>query len=105
MTEAQVWITGEDIILSFKLILAQEFNDVTVKVVGAGLGDGIHYRAPEFSVFGVNTVGDQPKFLDGIQVGNQSGTHVAAFADVAAVHQEGVRRLALAIDRDIARIL
>jgi hypothetical protein len=58
----------------------------------------------EFSVLGVEAVGDQAKFLDGVQVRNQASTEVAALAYVPAVHEEGVGGFALAVHGDISRV-
>ena len=92
------------VILGIQLVVAQELEDVPVKAVGAGLGDGIDHRTAEFSVFGIEAVGNQAELLDGIQVGNQSCAEVTSLADVSAVHQVCVRSFTLAIDRDVARI-
>ena len=92
-----------EVAVGIQRAIAQEPKSVAVKTVGARLGDGVHDRAAEFSVFGVEAVGDQSKFLDRVQVGNQAGAQVASFTHVPAVHKERVRRFALAVNGDVAR--
>src|ERR1700722_2214085 len=72
--------------------------------VGAGFRNGIDYRAAELTVLGVEAIGDEAEFFDGVEVGNQARTEVAAFADVAAVDEEGIRGFTLAVHRDVAGV-
>src|SRR5260370_9145712 len=68
------------------------------------LGDGVHDGAAEPAVFRVETVSDQAELGHRVDVRNDGRAHVAALADVASIHQEGISRFALAINRDIAGI-
>ncbi len=98
-------LAGEEVVLGIHLLIAQEVENIAVETVRARLGDGVHHRAAEFSVFRVKAVGDQTKFFDGIKIRNQASPQISSFADIAAIYQKCVGRLALAIDRDIARVL
>src|SRR4029077_12114898 len=69
-----------------EFVVAQELEGVAVNAIGAGLGYRVHHRAAEFSVFGVKAIGDEAKFLDGVQIGNQSGAQIASLPHVPAVH-------------------
>src|SRR5262249_12218043 len=60
--------------------------------------------AAELSVFGIEAVGNQPEFLDRVEVGNHASAEVAALADVAAVHQERVGGLTLTVNGDVAGV-
>src|SRR5580692_5528313 len=84
------------------MVVAEELEGITVKSVGARLSNGIDDRAAEFPIFGVEAVGDQAEFLNGVQVGNQTCSKVAPLADVSAVYQESVRRFSLAVHGDVA---
>ena len=75
-----------------------------MKAVGAGLSNRVHYRAAEFSIFGVKAIGDQPEFFHGIKIGHQPGPQIASLAHVAAVHQERVGGLPLAIYGKVAHV-
>ena len=97
-------LAGEEVVLGIHRIVAQELESIAMKAVGARLRDRVHHRAAEFSVFRVEAVGDEPEFLDGIKIRNQTGPEVSSFADIAAIHQERVGRLALAVHRDIAGV-
>src|SRR3954469_15072117 len=85
--------------------MAQEIEYVTMDPICARLGDGIHHCTAEFSVLRVEAVGDKPKLFDRIKVGNQSSAHVASLANNTHVHQKRVRCFALAIHRNITRIV
>src|SRR5580704_10568566 len=84
------------------MVVAQELEGITVKSIGARLGNGIDDRAAEFPIFRVEAVGDQAEFLNGVQVGNQTCPQVTSLTDVSAVYQEGVRRFSLAVHGDVA---
>ncbi len=78
-------------------VVAQELEYIAVEAVRARLGDGVHHRAAELSVFGIEAVGDKAKLLDRIKIWNQPRAQVAALADIAPVHQKRVRSLALTV--------
>ena len=75
-----------------------KLENIAMEAIRARLGDGVHHRATEFSVFRIEAVGDKPKFFDGIKIRNQASPQVSSFADVAAIYQKRIGRLALAID-------
>jgi hypothetical protein len=93
-----------EITIGIHRVIAQEPESVAVKAVGARLRDGIHNRATELAVLGVKAVGDEAKFLDGVQVRNKTRAKVAALADVSAVHQERIGGFALAVYGDVAGV-
>jgi hypothetical protein len=94
---SQLRFSGCDEVRGIHLVVAEELEYVTMEAVGARLGDGIHHRAAELSVLRVEAVRNQTKFLNRIEIRNQTGTQISPFADVAPVHQKGVGCLALAI--------
>ena len=93
-----------EVIVGIQLFVAQKLEDVAVKAVGAGFRDGVHHRAAEFPVLGIETIGDEAKFLHRVQIRYQTRAEVSPLTDIATVHQEGVGRFALAIDGDVACI-
>ena len=90
LVAAQFCLEGIEIIAGVEFVVADELEPIPVNAVGAGLGDRVHHRTAEFSVFGIKAVGDQPEFFDGVEVGDQPGAQVASLADIAAIHQEGI---------------
>ena len=90
-------LAGEEVVLGIQRLVPHELEDIAVEAIRARLGDGVHHRAAELSIFRVEAVGDKPKFFDGIKIRNQASPQISPFADVAAIHQKGVGRLALAI--------
>ena len=75
-----------------------------MKAVGAGFGDGVDDGTAEFAIFGIKAVGDEAKFLDRVQIRDQTCPQVASLTDVAAIHQECVRRLPLPIHGKVAGV-
>ena len=87
------------------MVVAEEFQRRSaMETVGAGLGDGVHHRAAEAAVLGVEAVRDQPELSHRIDVRNDRRSHVAALADVASIHQECVRPFTGAIHGDVAGV-
>jgi len=62
-----------EVAVGIQRAIAQEPKSVAVKTVGARLGDGVHDRAAEFSIFGVEAVGDEAELFDRIEIGDQAG--------------------------------
>ncbi len=94
-------LVGEEVVLGVQRVVAQEFERIAVETVRARLGDRVHYRAAEFSIFRVKAVGDKAELFHRIEIRNQPGSQISSFADVAAIHQKRVGRLTLAIHRDM----
>ena len=65
---------------------ANKLEHVAMETICARFGDGVHHRPAEFSIFGVETVGNKPELFDRIEIGNQACTEVAALAHVASVN-------------------
>ncbi len=59
-------------IARIEFVVAEKFEDIAMKAVCAGFRDRVHDAAAELAVFGIEAVGDQAEFLNGIQVRNQS---------------------------------
>ncbi len=95
---SQFGLGGREEIGGIQLVVAQELEYISMDSVGARLGDGVQHRSAEFSVFGVEAVGDKTKFLDGVKIRHQPGAQVAALAYIASVHKKRVCRFALAVD-------
>ena len=83
--------------MASNLVVPQELEYIAVETVRARLGNGIHHCATELSIFRVEAVGDKPKFFDGIKIRNQASPQVSPLADVAAIYQKCIGRLALAV--------
>jgi hypothetical protein len=75
-----------------------------MKLIGGGLGDGVDQPVILTSVFGVGVVSQDTKFVNGIQIRNDRGSHAQGFFDVAFVHHESVGRLSLSAHREVAGI-
>ncbi len=55
--------------------------------IGSGLGDRVHDRTGELSVFRTEAVGQEPEFGDGVGVRNQPRAHVLGLIDLGAIYQ------------------
>jgi hypothetical protein len=84
--------------------IAQKLEDVAVKCIRPRFGYNIDLSAAELAVFGVEVVGENAEFVDGIEVGNNRRAHVDVFFNIASVDQKAVGEFALAVNRDRARI-
>src|ERR1700730_3826386 len=102
LISAQFGLGRHKVVASIEDVVTPELEDITVKTVGAGLSDSVHDCAAELAIFGIEAIGNQPEFRNRVEVGNETRAQVAAFADIASVHQKGVCRFALAVDGDIA---
>src|SRR5439155_9238886 len=47
-----------------EFVVAQEFKHSSMNAVGSGLGYRIHHTSAEFSIFGIEAVGNETKFLN-----------------------------------------
>ena len=70
----------------------------------AGLGDDVDLASAEFAVLCVKVAGKYAELGDRIEIGDDRRSHVDVFLGVAAVDDEGVGELALAMNRNCARI-
>ena len=95
---------GRKIVARIEIGVAEEFENVAVKCIGAGFRDHVDLSAAEFAVFGVEVVGENPKLGDGIEVRNNRRAHVDVLFHVASIHDETVGEFPLAVDRDRAGI-
>ena len=89
-------------IAGIQLLIAQEFEGRSVKIIIARLGHRIDNGPRETAVFGVEGVGDQAKLLDRIESGHDGCPVVPPFLDVSPIHQKGVGRFPLPIYRNVA---
>src|SRR5579872_4644813 len=72
------------------MVAAQEEVSIAVKIVGAGLGDGVNDHAGSFAVFGGVVGGENGELLDGIDAEvdaeRTAGRAVGVVVDADAVH-------------------
>ena len=102
---AEFRLGRREVVFCVELIVAQEFERIAVETVGAGLRDGVDDRAAELAVFGVEAVGDQAEFSSiESRLGTKPAPRLRPFTNVAAVYQESVGGVALAVDRDVAGV-
>src|SRR5215469_14293637 len=88
-------LTGQiEVVPGIEIGVAQEFEQVSVETVGAGLGDDVDLPAAVVPVLGIVVVGQDPKFRDGIQVGNRSRASVTTFLHGRPVQKKAVIGLA-----------
>ncbi len=95
---------GRKIVAGIEIRVAQEFEDIAVECVGAGLRDHVDLASAELAVFRVEVAGENPELGDGIQVGNDRRAHVDVLFDVASIQHKAVGEFPLAVDRDGAGI-
>ena len=95
---------GRKVVARVEIGVAQEFESIAVKCVGAGFRDDVDLAAAELAIFRVEVVGENPELGDGIEVGNDRRAHVDVFFDVASIHHEAIGEFPLAVDRDGAGI-
>jgi hypothetical protein len=84
--------------------VAQELEGVAVPLVRAGFGYHIDLSAAVLAVLCVEIACQEAELGDGIKVGNDGGSGVDHFFDVASIHDEGVGEFALAVDGNRAVI-
>src|SRR4029077_6855216 len=101
---AQLGLGGREVVGSVELVVTEKLEDIFETTVAARLGDGVHDRATEFSVLGIEAVSNQPEFLNRVQIGNHASAQVATLADVPAIYKKRVGRFALTVDGNVARI-
>src|SRR5690349_14836894 len=89
-------------IVGIEGIVAMKIEDISVDAICARFSDGIHDSATELSVFGVKAVGNRTKLFDRVQIRDQTGTKIASFTHVPAIHEEGVGGFALAVHREVS---
>ncbi len=58
-----------------------------MEAVRARFRDRVHHASAVLSILGIEAVRDQPELLDGIEVRNQTGTLISAFANVSVIYQ------------------
>ncbi len=92
-------------VAGIKVGVAQKFKSAAVKAVSAGFGSDVDLTAAVVAIFRVKIIGDDAKFRDGIQIGQNAGTIVPAFLHVRAVYHESVGAFALSVYGLIAGIL
>ena len=75
-----------------------------MNVVGPRFGHDVHNGAGETAVLSIERVGEEAKFLNRVERGNDGSPVVDTFFDVATVHEEGIGGLSLSVDRHLAGI-
>ena len=93
-----------EVVAGVERSVAEELERVASKGVAARFGDNVDDATVVVAVFRIEVVGEQPKLLDRVEIGHDTSAAVHPFLHVAAVHVEAVGALALATDRDDARI-
>jgi hypothetical protein len=93
-----------EIVSGIEVRVAQKFKRVAMKLVGARFCDHIDLSAAVASVFRVEIAGKNAKLGNGIEIRNDRSARVHVFLGVAAVYDERIRKLALAVDRNRSRV-
>ena len=62
-----------------------------MKLIGSRFSDDTDLAAAEVSIFGVEIVGDDAKFGDGVEIQNNGRSVVDTFLGVCSIHHETVR--------------
>src|ERR1700733_9024688 len=75
-----------------------------MKLIATRFGDYVDLAAAEFAIFGVEIIGEDAKFGDGIEVRNDGCSEIDVLFDVTSVDHEAIREFALAIDRNCAGV-
>ena len=75
-----------------------------MNLVRSGLGNYLDLSTTEAAILGVEVRDENAKLVDGIEIGHDGGAGVHVLFHIRAVHDEGIRELALAVDRDGSRI-
>ena len=81
-----------------QIVIPQKLKCCAVDGVRSALGNGVHERAAEAAVFGIETVGNQVELLNRVEIRLDSGLEVRSARHVAAIDQKTVAILALAVD-------
>lgn len=85
--------------------VAKKFEGVAVPIIGTGFGYHIDLAAGIVAVFGVEVIGDDSEFGDGIEIRNGPGTRKTSLLHENSVQKETVRSFAHAIDGVSAGVL
>ena len=96
--------SGREIIARVQIGVSQELEKVAVKCVAAGLGDDVDLAAAEFAILRVKVAGKNAELGDRVEIGNDRRSHVDVFLGIAAVDDEGVGKLPLAMNGNRAWI-
>ena len=95
---------GRKVVARIEVCIAQELENIAVKCIGTGLSYNVDLAAAELAVFGIEVIGENPKFINGIEVGNDRRPHVDVFFDIASIDHKAVGKFPLAVNRDGAGI-
>ena len=90
--------SGIEVVPGIEGVVAQEIVRIAMKLVGSTLGHDVDHCTSGPAVFGVRCIGQQAKFLDGVERRNDGGSVVEVVLDISPIHTECVARFALAID-------
>ena len=93
-----------EIVAGVEVRVTQKFERVAMKLVGARFCDHVDLSAAVASVFCVEVAGKDAELGNGVEIRNDRSARVHVFFGVAAIHDEGIRKLALAVDRNRSRI-
>src|SRR5579859_2784538 len=85
------------VILRIESGIAQELESAPMEPVRPGFSDYVDLTAAVISVSRVEVVGDDAKFRNRVEVGNDGGAVVPALFHVRTVDHETVGRLALSV--------
>jgi hypothetical protein len=74
-----------EIVGGIEICVAEEFKNISVNLIGTGLGDDIDLPAAIVTVLGIEVVGQNTEFRDRIQIGDGGGATIAKFLYGSAV--------------------
>ena len=75
-----------------------------MKFVGARFRNDVDLPSAVSSVFRIEVAGEDAELGDGVEIGNDRRPRVHVFFGVGAVHDERIRKLPLAVDRNRSRV-
>jgi Family of unknown function (DUF5681) len=84
-TEAGVWIPTPRFV-------PEEFKRVGMQGITARFGNAINRGPAELAVLGIEALGKNPEFGNGIEIRDNCRPHINALFDVTAVHEKAVGR-------------
>ena len=85
-------------------LVAEKLVYIAMKIIGSGLGDDVHYGARVPSVFGVEGVGQDAKFLNAVGRGLHCGQIYELIVGVSTVDAEVIGASTSAIHRHGTRL-
>ncbi len=79
-------------------VFRRNIEGIPMKLVGSGFRNDVDLASGIFPILRVKVVGQDSKFGDGIEIGNDGGGHAARLFGIGAIDHEAVGGFPLAVD-------